>query len=246
VALFAWHAERRVAARFGALRISGLERLREAGAAGPLVVVSNHTSWWDPMLALVLGSRAGLEGYALMEAANLRRLPFFALVGAFGLDPADPSDAAAGLRYAARLLSPRGGGLPARRAVWVFPQGREVPAHARPLGFQGGAAALSRLSGAPVLPVALAYTFGSVEAPTAWISVGEPLQPGADAAAQEEAVSRELDRIQAAVEGSDRPFGPPPHPDDGFAARALAWLTAWAIRRPSARPARSDRSGRAR
>jgi 1-acyl-sn-glycerol-3-phosphate acyltransferase len=234
VSAFAWHAERRIASRFGELRISGLERLQEAGAAGPLVVVSNHTSWWDPMLALALGRRAGLEGYALMDANNLRRLPFFALAGAFGLDPADPSDAAAGLRYAARLLR-------ARRAVWVFPQGREVAAHVRPLAFQGGAAALSRISGAPVLPVALAYTFGGVEAPTAWVSVGEPLQPGAEAAAQEQAVSRELDRIGAAAEVSSSP----PARDD-LAARALAWLTAWAIRPPSARPARSGRSGPAR
>ena len=125
--LFRWwfsgHARSRLRAAFSAVRAEGMDHLRAALAAGPALIVSNHTSWWDPMVVLYLTERVlRCDGHAMMDAANLRRLPFFAMVGAFGVDLADPADGASAMRYAARLLSAPG------RMVWVFPQGRERPA----------------------------------------------------------------------------------------------------------------------
>ncbi|MCA9671042.1 MAG: 1-acyl-sn-glycerol-3-phosphate acyltransferase, partial [Myxococcales bacterium] len=102
---FSRHCERRIATHFAEVRVHGLEQLRSVPAEVPLVVVSNHVSWWDPVLAIYLAHRVlGRDGYALMDAASLRRLRFFRRVGGFGVDLDDANDGAAAVRYAARLL----------------------------------------------------------------------------------------------------------------------------------------------
>ena len=104
-AWFAGHARTRLHDAFAAVRASGLDGARAALAAGPVQIVSNHTSWWDPLVVLYLTEHVlRCDGHAMMDAANLRRLPFFARVGAFGVDRTSAADGAAAIRYAARLL----------------------------------------------------------------------------------------------------------------------------------------------
>ena len=193
---FAGHARGRIARTFASVRVAGLERAREALRAGPTVTVSNHTAWWDPLVILWLTETLlGVESYAMMDARNLRRLPFFGLVGAFGVDLDDPRDGALAMRYAAKLLD-----RPAR-TVWVFAQGAERPVTARPLGFRRGAAEVARIAKAPTLPVALRYEFGGEERPTLFIAFGEPIEPTRDVhaghAAHEGAVTALLDTLDA-------------------------------------------------
>jgi 1-acyl-sn-glycerol-3-phosphate acyltransferase len=213
---------------FTSLKVRGAEHVREAAARGPVLWVGNHTSWWDPLVVFYL-SRAffELDGHAMMDASNLRRLPFFSRIGAFGVDLSDPADGARALRYAARLL--RGG---PGRMVTVFPQGRERPVTERPLGFRPGSAELARLApGAGVLPFALRYEMQGDEKPYAYVAFGPPLAPTRsierDRAGQEAAVTRLLDELDAALCAGDltaytplfvhRPaLGP-------LATEALAW-----------------------
>ncbi len=205
-AVFAGHAERRLRRTFARARIQGLGVAAAARDRAPLLLVSNHVSWWDPLVALWLSRRVlHLDGHALMDAANLRRLPFFRRVGAFGVDLTDPRDGARALRYGARLLDRPG------RMVWVFPEGRERPGGGRPLPFLPGAAAMARLApDAVVLPVGLAYVFAGTERPDLYVSVGAALpaviDPAEGARAQAEAVAAELDRIAGAVAGRDAGF----------------------------------------
>ena len=129
--LFRWwfggHARARLRAGFSAVRAEGMDHLRAALAAGPVLIV------------LYLTEHAlRCDGHAMMDAQNLQRLPFFAMVGAFGVDLANPSDGASAMRYAARLLNAPG------RMVWVFPQGRERPVTERPLAFRAGSAEVAR------------------------------------------------------------------------------------------------------
>ena len=133
-----------------------------------------------------------------MDAKNLRRLPFFALVGAFGVDLDRPEDGAPALQYAARLLDRPG------RLCWIFPQGRERPITERPLGFRKGAARIARLCPhAPVVPAALRYEFGGEERPVLYVSLGPKLPDVNDVdaanAAYEAAVETELARIEEAL-----------------------------------------------
>lgn len=193
---FAGHARKRLTESFGAVRIAGLDRARAALERGPVVAVSNHTSWWDPLVILWLTEEVlRADCYAMMDARNLRRLPFFGLVGAFGVELDDPRDGALAMRYAVKLLDRPG------RAVWVFAQGRERLVTARPLGFLRGAAEVSRVAKAPSLPVAFRYEFGGEERPTLYVSVGDPIAPSRDVAAlrdaQEAAVTALLDALDA-------------------------------------------------
>lgn len=200
-AWFCGVARSRIRNTFGEVRVRGLEEARVCAQRAPLLVVSNHTSWWDPLVALHVSTHMlGTAGHAMMDAKNLRRLPFFALVGAFGVDLSDPADGAAVIRYGARLLETP------NNLVWVFPQGTERPVTERPLGFRAGSGEVARVAKkAIVLPVGIRYEFGGAERPTMWISIGEAVAAGRDTAKnramQEEAVTRELDRIEQAVRG---------------------------------------------
>lgn len=198
------HISRRLRRSFAALHLHGAEALRRAAREHPLLIVVNHTSWWDGLVLVYLTRRVlELDGYALMDAANLRALPFFGALGAFGLDLQSPQDVAAGLRYAAGLLDRPG------RVVWVFPQGREQPSGTRPLGFRRGAARIAQLAPeSRVVPMALRYELGPVERPLLYVSFGAALPPALTSlpgaieqqcAAQEAGVIAELDRIERAL-----------------------------------------------
>jgi 1-acyl-sn-glycerol-3-phosphate acyltransferase len=198
---FTRQASARIEKTFGRVLVHGRERAMGVAADAPLLVVANHTSWWDPLVALFLADLLELEAYAMMDARNLTRLPFFGLVGAFGVDLADARDGARAIRHAARLLDRP------RRAVWIFPEGEERSAFA-PLELRPGAAWVARrASSARVVPLGVRYVFGGAEAPDLWISIGAPLARVDDSpiavavAEQRDAISAELARIDRAVPG---------------------------------------------
>ncbi len=205
-AWFSGHARDRVRATFGATLVHGLARTRALCAEAPVLLVANHTAWWDPLVALHVAQHLlGVDGYAMMDAKNLRRLPFFAFVGAFGVDLDRPADGAAAIKYTARLLDRPG------RAVWIFPQGRERPITERPLAFRPGSAEIARVARkAQAVPVGLRYEFGAEERPSLYISLGAPLPKERDVAlargAHELAVEAELQRIERAVRGEGDDF----------------------------------------
>ena len=200
-AWFAGHARGRIHGAFAATRIHGLRRTRELSQSAPVLVVSNHTAWWDPLVVLHVSQHLlQTDGYALMDAKNLRKLPFFALVGAFGVDLDRPEDGATAMKYTARLLDRPG------RLCWIFAQGQERPITGRPLGFRPGAAEIARIAkGARVVPAALRYELGAEERPFLYISLGAPIEAERDVttarAAQEAAVEAELARIERAIQG---------------------------------------------
>ncbi len=206
---FARHAGRRIRAQFGSVRVHGLQRLREQSSQGPVLMVANHSSWWDAMLALWL-SRAVLrhEAYALMDATNLARHPYLCRAGGFGVRGGSRSDGAAAIRYAAAQLQRPG------QAVWVFPQGAERPWH-EPLRFAAGAVRIATLAPrAALVPLALAYTFGEHEQPDAWVSIGAPLRSPTRASLRT-AVEHERGRILRGLEGSAA--------FDSYAPRRTRW-----------------------
>ena len=221
--LFRRHARARVFDTFGAIRLHGAEHLRVAAQSGPVLAVANHTSWWDGMMLIMLSEHlVPTDAYVMMDAANLRRLPFFAGLGAFGVDLSSRRDGAVAVRYAAELLSQPG------RVVWVFPQGEERPVHERPLRFSPGAARIASLANARTVPVALSYVFGTREQPDVFISIGAPLSE-ADRDAQAEAVQAELERIERELSnpGSEafETIGRGGRSSIGWAEKALALLT---------------------
>ncbi|MFO0757131.1 MAG: lysophospholipid acyltransferase family protein [Byssovorax sp.] len=230
-AWFAGVARRRIEGQFGAVRVRGLDRVRALARERPVLLISNHPSWWDPLVVLHVSHHLlGTDGHALMDARNLRRLPFFSLVGAFGVDLDRPADGAAAIRFAAKLLDRPG------RLVWVFPQGRERPVTARPLGFRGGSAEIARVARKAVtIPAAIRYEIGPEERPFLYVCFGDPVEASRDTAAgraaQEAAVGGLLDEIERAIEGDpeiafDEIYRARPPRMGELATRMLAWLTA--------------------
>lgn len=197
---FAGHADARLRRSFGRIHVRGVEDARRAGADAPLLLVANHTSWWDPLVALWLSVRhLGFDAYAMMDARNLRRLPFFGLVGGFGVDLDDPRDGARSVRHAASLLDRPG------RAVWVYPEGRERSPFS-PLELRAGAAHIAKLSTrARVVGIGVRYVFAGAEAPDLWISLGPAFERSRDIRsgleAQRRAIETELARIDGARKG---------------------------------------------
>lgn len=227
-AWFSRVARGRLEGTFGRVLVSGLDRARAITASGPVVGILNHSTWWDALVVLWISRQLlGVDGYAMMDARNLRRLPFFTRVGAFGVDLEDPRDGARGIRHAVKLLDG------ARRAVWIFPEGRERSPFA-PLVLQPGAAQVARVAKrARVVPVALRYVFGEGERPDLFVAFGEAEEGARDVdegvAQQRRMLEAELARIDAALasrdpQGFEEVFARAPSAIGRLAERLLARL----------------------
>jgi len=172
---FPRHAEKLLRQSFDTVYVRGLEQTVATARERPILLVSNHTSWWDTIAVIYLvPRRLRLDGYAMMDEKNLRRFPFFAKVGAFGVDlgggAADES-----LAYATELLSQP------ERLVLIFAQGRERASTVRPLGFRRGAAVIAdRVPDAAVVPLGIRYEVAGTQYPLAFLSLGAPLPPAPD------------------------------------------------------------------
>ena len=171
----------------------------------PLVIYSNHPSWWDPAFYMALHPRLfpGREGYGPIEAAQLRRYRFFARVGLWGVEEGR-AGAASFLRTAEAILQD-----PAR-VIWMTAQGRFADPRERPLRLRAGLShLLARAPHAIVLPLALEYPFWGERRPEALAHFGPPLD-GAEglgaaawAARLEEALTEACDRLAAASAARD-------------------------------------------
>jgi len=108
----------------------------------PLIVLMNHSSWWDPLIGLYL-ARTLLPARPVlgpMEAEQLAKFSFFRKLGIFGIDPDHPEAMNTLVNHAATTFAKR----PAT-AFWLTPQGEftdvRTPVRLRP----GAAAVAARL-----------------------------------------------------------------------------------------------------
>ncbi|MEP6810347.1 MAG: hypothetical protein ABI992_08905, partial [Chthoniobacterales bacterium] len=74
--------------------------------AFPLVVFLNHSSWWDPLVCLLLARRffPQRDSYGPIDAAALGRYKFLQRLGFFGVEPETPGGARAFLQHASAIL----------------------------------------------------------------------------------------------------------------------------------------------
>jgi len=169
--LFRWYARRYIRRHFDAVRLSRGGPLPTLSDA-PLVIYLNHPSWWDPMIALLVGTeRLGdRPQYAPIDQAMLRRYRFFGRLGFFGLEARSSRGARTLLTMADAIFSEPGS------VLWITPQGRFTDPRVRALRFLGGlAAVVERMHRGLILPMALEYPFWNERQPEALIRFGEPL-----------------------------------------------------------------------
>lgn len=137
----------------------------------PVLMVANHTSWWDGFILRDVQRRAGHRGalVTVMREDQLQRFPFFRWMGVAGLSPTP-----AGTRRALRCVQSFCHDDP----PWVsyFPQGRIWPSWKRPLGFQRGVQLfIEAIRPVLVLPVGIHLEMLGKPVPSAFVSVGEPI-----------------------------------------------------------------------
>ncbi|WP_340026207.1 lysophospholipid acyltransferase family protein [Paenibacillus sp. FSL K6-1096] len=144
--------------------------LQPAAAAGRgILYLMNHSSWWDGLLAYhAAGKLPGNRHYFMMEEEQLSKYAFFRKLGAFSINPGNPGDLRASLRYTAGLLQ-------AGESVWMYPEGEILPLEHRPLSLKEGAALVLRLSPqTAVVPVTLYHGLFRHTKPEATLLAGAP------------------------------------------------------------------------
>jgi 1-acyl-sn-glycerol-3-phosphate acyltransferase len=173
---------------FHAVRISNASHMA-AFADSRLILYANHSSWWDPMVLVLLGEKTmpTRQHYAPIDASALERYGIFKRLGMFGVEMKTARGAAGFLRTGHSILDEGG-------VLWVTPQGRFADNRERPLAFKPGLAALAARSKEPVtvLPLAIEYTFWDERLPETLLQFGEPVH----------VTNQSADELQAELEAA--------------------------------------------
>lgn len=175
--LFERHVRSMVRRRFHCVRMveETVPLLQDAGAdERPLVIVMNHSSWWDPLVPLMLrrGFFEGRTPLAVMDREQLEKFGFFRRLGIFGIDPDDPASLDGMGGYVMEHL------LSADRAVFlVTPQGRFADSR-EPIRMRPGVAAILARAvreklRVRVVSLAIEYTFWLEQKPEVFLRAAE-------------------------------------------------------------------------
>lgn len=176
----------------------------------PMIICANHTSWWDGYVAALVERLLHIDGYLMVEEAQLSRYFFFTWIGCFSVNRQDARSALQSLQYAIKLLKERPG-----RMVWLFPQGEIFSNDRRPLVFFTGAAYIARATcPAHLYPLAIRIEFLAEQRPALFISLGKPMLVSPEEAKEpgflksytrrlEECVTAELDQLRDDVIAGD-------------------------------------------
>jgi len=203
VRAFDRYVRSQLARHFATTRLASLCDAGRWDRSIPTLLLANHTSWWDGLLAFVTGRELGLTAHILMEASSLERYRAFRLAGAVPIRRSSPRGAYEDLVAAGTCLR-AGGGL------WIFPQGSRRPQGERPARLERGAAELALRHEGPlrVCPVSFRYLHLSEQLPEAFVLVGQAwvLEPGRYAGRRELApvLERDLVGVVDALDGSLR------------------------------------------
>jgi 1-acyl-sn-glycerol-3-phosphate acyltransferase len=167
----AWF-ERYFRRHLNGLRVAAWGKPAEMIGRGPVVIYSNHPSWWDAAVYILLARNLfpTAESYAPIDSAMLRKYGFFARIGAIPVEQDGARGAVSFLRAGAEVLSRED------RVLWVAAQGRFADARERPVGLRAGVARLAELAPeAWFLPLAIEYVFWTERGAEALVAFGPAL-----------------------------------------------------------------------
>src|SRR3989338_7426530 len=83
---------------------SGIRNPESRIQPAPLILYSNHCSWWDGFVDFTLAQLYGCDLHVMMDQQNLNLNPFLRWMGAFDVNLESPRQAALALRTARRIL----------------------------------------------------------------------------------------------------------------------------------------------
>ena len=163
---FGWYLDRLAARHFSSVRWAWQED-PQRWARDPLLLVANHTNWWDGFLAHQVTRALGLHFQILMDAKGVAAYPVFKRFGAVPVRRDSAPGSVADLHAVGQNLRP---GV----AVWIFPQGERRPQGARVAECEHGAAHLALTSDrVRIVPVAFRYPFLSEQLPEGFVLLGD-------------------------------------------------------------------------
>jgi 1-acyl-sn-glycerol-3-phosphate acyltransferase len=168
---FTWYSRRYVARHFHSLRVSrsGLPPASNL----PLVIYSNHASWWDALVCVLLKDEffPDRAAFAPIDAAMLERYKMFCRLGFFGVEQRSRRGASQFLRTSETVLqSPR-------HLLAITPQGRFSDVRERPIHFEPGLGHLAtRVERALFVPFVVEYVFWEERLPEILVRFGEPVE----------------------------------------------------------------------
>ena len=120
-----------LARHFHAFRLAKAQRPDPVAIRGkPLIVYFNHPSWWDPLICLRLAEQffPDRTSYAPLDAASLRKYPFFERLGFFGVELGSARGARHFLTLSQQVLSRPDA------ALWIAAEGRLTDPGRAPCG----------------------------------------------------------------------------------------------------------------
>jgi 1-acyl-sn-glycerol-3-phosphate acyltransferase len=136
----------------------------------PLLLVPNHSTWWDGFFVYLLNKRVFRRtAHLMMLETQLTKYKFFRKIGAYSIEPKHRRGVIESLEYTLELLERE------MSLVTIFPQGELLPWHTRPLGYKRGVEWIVRKHGKPVtvLPLAIRTEFLGEKRPSVFFLFGD-------------------------------------------------------------------------
>lgn len=194
---FTWYSRRYLRRHFHSLRVSRAG-LPPRHSDAPLVIFSNHASWWDPLLWLALKAEffPARRAFSPIDAAALTRYKILRRLGFFGVEQKTGRGAIQFLRIAEKILGETG------HILALTPQGRFADPRERPVRFEPGLGHLAaRVGGAVFLPMASEFIFWEERLPEILVRFGPPIVTDQIGDAQSATLlfEQELEAVQDAL-----------------------------------------------
>jgi len=168
---FSWYSQRYLQRHFHSLRVSRAG-LPPRTSNAPLVIFSNHASWWDPLMWLALKAEffSKHRSFSPIDAEALKRYKLLSRLGFFGVEQKSTRGAIQFLRTAERILQQP------RQILALTPQGRFADVRERPVRFETGLGHLAaRTDGALFVPMASEFVFWEERLPEILVHFGSPI-----------------------------------------------------------------------
>ena len=172
----------RIAAFFGLIFDHSLRnsfnavRVDRSGASVPrtasrVIVYTNHPSWWDAVVYSYVGRHIfSRPTFSPIDATMLKRYPFMARIGAFGVERNSLSGARRFRTVCRGILAQE------NTLLIVACQGRFADVRDRPLRIESGIAHLADLATDTIfIPLAIEYTFWTEKQPELLLRFGNPM-----------------------------------------------------------------------
>lgn len=150
-------------------QISVLGNIPDPAPDLPLLILPNHSTWWDGFLVYLLNKKIfNRPGYLMMLESQLSKYQMFSGIGAYSINQKKPKDILASLSYTVSLLNQP---VVPRSLVCIFPQGELLPWATRPLGYQKGLEWILYRYGKMVnlLPLAIRLEFKDAQRPEVFL-----------------------------------------------------------------------------